>query len=137
MDLGKIEGLIQVLEGSRTRELSVRRGETRVHIRKGDKTEVASAPPRRAEPKPETSASPETQAGRSVIRAPMVGIFHATDGAVRRSAMIARGQVVGAIESMKLLNDVVSDVAGTVAEVMVEDGTPVEYGQPLYAVEVS
>ena len=45
------------------------------------------------------------------------------------------GQVVGAIESMKLLNDVVSDVTGVVIGTMVEDGTPVEYGEPLVLVE--
>ncbi len=44
----------------------------------------------------------------------------------------AAGQVVGAIESMKLLNDVVAQSSGTIDEVMVEDGTPVEYSQPLY-----
>ena len=64
----------------------------------------------------------------------MVGIFHTVDGTSCRLNVTA-GQVVGAIESMKLLNDVVSQLTGPVVEVLVEDGTPVEYGQPLCKVE--
>ncbi len=66
----------------------------------------------------------------------MVGIFHAANDIKQVGAQISKGQVVGSIESMKLLNDVVSEVSGTVREVMVENGMPVEYGQPLLRIEV-
>ena len=67
----------------------------------------------------------------------MVGMFHVVDGIARVGAEVSEGQVVGSIESMKLANDIVSEVAGRVREVLVEDGMPVEYGQPLYRLEPS
>ncbi len=137
MDLDKIEELIGVLETSRTGELSVRKGEIAVHIRRAAKAHPAAPSRRQARPAPERPAVPEDRAGSRVIRAPMVGIFHANDGIIEPNASVSEGQVIGAIESMKLLNDVICDVSGTVAEVMVEDGMPVEYGQPLCAIEVT
>jgi len=133
VDVAKIEELIQVLEASRTEELSVRKGDLSVRIRKGSKP----AQVRPAAPQPDASAPAETQHSTTdrFIRAPMVGIFHAVDGVTEEGAHIAAGQVVGTIESMKLLNDVISEFSGVVRETMVEDGMPVEYGQPLCRIE--
>ncbi|MEN6358391.1 MAG: biotin/lipoyl-containing protein [Armatimonadota bacterium] len=136
MDIGKIEELIKVLESSRTQELSVRKGAFSVHIVKGGNTKLAVA--RKKMPKiAQTRAEAPEPDGAFYILAPMVGIYHSEDGITKAGSHIASGQVVGAIESMKLLNDVVSEVSGTVVEVMVEDGTPVEYGQPLCRVEAA
>ena len=136
MDLTKIEELIEVLQSSRTEELCVRKGECTVHIRKGKKVRPAGAAALRRPPAGETQTGvqEEPSAGHAV-RAPMVGIFHTVDGIAQVGARISAGQVVGTIESMKLLNDVVSDTSGTVSEVLVEDGMPVEYGQPLCKIE--
>ena len=134
MDIAKIEELIEVLESSRTEELSVRKGSLSVHIRKGRKPAPVHAPP--AQPETPPPPAQEQPVGERLILAPMVGIFHAVDGVAREGAHIAAGQVVGAIESMKLLNDVISEFSGVVRETMVEDGAPVEYGQPLCRVEV-
>jgi acetyl-CoA carboxylase biotin carboxyl carrier protein len=70
------------------------------------------------------------------VRAPLVGIFRASmkrDGAplVRKDDMVRPGQVVGAIEALNVLNEVEVGEAGRVQELLVEDGEPVEYGQPL------
>jgi biotin carboxyl carrier protein len=137
MDIVKIEELIKVLESSQSEELSVRKGDISVYIRKGRHRKV----PAPAAHKPKDQSAPtveakEKQAEDCFILAPMVGIFHAVNDVTQVGAQISKGQVVGAIESMKLLNDVVSEVSGTVKEVMVEDGMPVEYGQPLCRVEV-
>lgn len=130
MDLAKIEELIEVLQSSRTEELSVRKGECTVHLRKGRK--VKSAPAETA-PLPREPEAPalEESSGEHAVFAPMVGVFHTVDGIAQVGARISAGQVVGTIESMKLLNDIVSDTSGTVSQVLVEDGMPVEYGQPL------
>ena len=69
------------------------------------------------------------------ITARMVGIFHSIDSVGAVGTAVKAGQVVGAIESMKLLNDAVSDHDGVIAEVLVEDGMPVEYGQRLFRLE--
>jgi acetyl-CoA carboxylase biotin carboxyl carrier protein len=136
MDVKKIEELIKVLESSRTEELSVRKGDFAVHIVKGKKAGT-TAVPKKAQKSPEakTAASSVEIDTASYILAPMVGIFHVVDGIAKVGSSIESGQVVGAIESMKLLNDVISNISGSVADVMVEDGTPVEYGQPLYKIE--
>ncbi|MCX8052178.1 MAG: hypothetical protein N3B12_00070 [Armatimonadetes bacterium] len=135
MDIGKIEKLIEVLEASRVEEISVRKGAFGVHIKKGARpARVVTAGARTDAPSQQTTE--EGPSGERLILAPMVGIFHAVDGVAREGAHISAGQVVGTIESMKLLNDVVSEFSGVVRETMVEDGTPVEYGQPLYRIEL-
>ena len=131
MDISKIEELIKVLQNSRTEELSVRRGDVSVVIRKGRKAAPATAGKTARIEDAEPAAAPDSRPNEDVILAPMVGVFHTVDGIAQPGARINAGQVVGTIESMKLLNDVVSDVSGTVSEALVEDGTPVEYGQPL------
>lgn len=133
MDVKKIEELISVLEASPTEELCVQKGDYRICIRKGSKPTVAQAK------KPSAKLSPAPAAHAAAVErfvtAPMVGIFHFTDGVAKVGAAIGEGHVVGAIESMKLDNDVKSKVSGVVKEVLVEDGMPVEYGQPLFRVE--
>lgn len=135
MDVEKIEQLIKVLQSSKTEELSVHKGEFRVSIRKGK----TPAPAAKASTKPaKQSVRQDTQPAapdEHFILAPMVGIFHTIDGIARAGAKVEEGQVIGSIESMKLLNDVVSGTSGIVSEVLVEDGMPVEYGQPLCRVE--
>ena len=69
------------------------------------------------------------------IDAPMVGMFHVVDGLAEVGGIITAGQVVGSIESMKLLNDVKTQESCCLAEILVEDGMPVEYGQHLYRIE--
>ena len=132
MDLKKIEELIKVLENSGTEEISVRKGDVAVHIKKGRKPT-----PTRVRAGAGLAKAP-ANSGTSrehFILAPMVGVFHSAESAIKVGSVVTAGQVVGAIESMKLLNDVVSELSGTVVEALVEDGTPVEYGQPLFRVE--
>jgi len=132
MDIQRIEELIRVLEASPTEELCVQKGDYRVCIRKGKKPPVAQAKRPQASQPP--AAAAQAAAAERYINAPMVGIFHVVDGVARIGAAVAEGQIVGAIESMKLDNDVKANVSGVVKEVMVEDGMPVEYGQPLFRV---
>ncbi|MCE5323054.1 acetyl-CoA carboxylase, biotin carboxyl carrier protein [bacterium] len=136
MDVKKIEELIKVLESSRTQELSVRKGAFSVHIVKGSAAKPAASRKKMPKAAHSQTVTPEPDSA-SYILAPMVGIFHSVDGITKTGSKVESGQVVGAIESMKLLNDVVSDISGTVVEVMVEEGTPVEYGQPLCKVEAA
>lgn len=131
MDINTIEELIKVLKGSRTEEICVRKADTSVFIRKGKTKTKAAKLAAVKKPGSELTIAEHAVSGEKIILAPMVGIFHTTDGVTQIGSDVKLGQVVGAIESMKLLNDVIVDAAGTVVEVMVEDGTPVEYGQPL------
>lgn len=135
MDTQRIEDMILILENSESTELEVKSGESFVRIIKSHRTK-----PKKAAPKKKTSREEQIQVGQTspsvdeFITAPMVGIFHSGKAGITLDSDVTVGQNVGVIESMKLHNELVSRVAGTVKEVMVEDGTPVEYGQPLFRV---
>jgi acetyl-CoA carboxylase biotin carboxyl carrier protein len=137
MDIATIEELIKVLEDSRTEELSVRKGGFGVHIIKGKKPKPVASHKKPVNVAEARADMPDANDGEYYILAPMVGIFHGDHGIAKVGLPVTRGQVVGSIESMKLLNDVVSEVSGNVTEVMIEDGTPVEYGQPLCKIEAA
>ena len=72
-----------------------------------------------------------------MVIAPMVGIFHHADPPVGVGLAVKAGQVIGIIESMKLMNDLRSEESGTITSVNIEDGRAVEYGQTLFEVEPS
>lgn len=136
MDLNKIEELIKVLEDSRAEEISVRKGEFAIHVKKGRKTKSARpAPNAKTASESAAMATAESASTEKHVLAPMVGVFRVAGDPIKIGANVTAGQVVGAIESMKLLNDVVSDLTGVVTGVFVDDGMPAEYGQALYAVE--
>lgn len=67
-----------------------------------------------------------------MLLATMVGIFHHAEPPLPYAAQVRSGQIIGYIESMKLMNDVVAEEGGRVTDVLVEDGAPVEYGQALF-----
>lgn len=88
-----------------------------------------------AEPAPEAPAAEDLH----VVKSPIVGTFYSapSPGAepyVKVGDTVATGQVLCVIEAMKLMNEVESDAAGTVAQTFVENGQPVEYGEPLFAI---
>ncbi|HEX5323515.1 MAG TPA: biotin/lipoyl-containing protein, partial [Capsulimonadaceae bacterium] len=68
----------------------------------------------------------------ATIHATMVGIFHCTNPALGNGSSVSVGQIVGYIESMKLMNEVTAGEGGVVAEVLIDENLPVEYGQPLF-----
>ncbi|GAB3601239.1 hypothetical protein GCM10027586_04000 [Kineococcus gypseus] len=91
---------------------------------------------------PDTTAAAEAEAaaGGHSVRAPLVGTFYAAPSPdeapfVSPGDTVTVGQTLGIIEAMKLMNSIVSDVAGRVVEVLVENGTPVEFDQPLVLIE--
>ena len=73
------------------------------------------------------------------ITSPLVGVFYAApaedaDAFVQVGDTIKKGQVLAIVEAMKLMNEIESDYDGTIAEILVENGQPVEYGQPLFRI---
>ena len=137
MEVEEIEELIHVLEKSEVSELSLRKGDWGVTIRKGRPSllvregDVSRASEDQTCPR--TAEAPELETPSELeITAPMVGIFHAIELGPKTEGQVQSGQVVGVIESMKLMNDVRAEVGGAVVAVLAEDGMPVEYGQPLF-----
>jgi acetyl-CoA carboxylase biotin carboxyl carrier protein len=156
MDLRKIKTLIDLVEQSGISELEVREGEESVRISRntGPITQYLSAAPAApaaapiaapaapAAPAPRAEAAPAKPAvdNRHVLRAPMVGTFYRTPspGAkpfVEVGQTVKAGQVLCIIEAMKMLNQIESDKAGVIAEILVDNEKPVEYDQPLFIIE--
>ena len=151
MDLRKLKTLIDLVSESGVAELEITEGEDHVRIvnRTGVAVQAAPAPapqmviaaaPATAPALPATApaAAPEAPqpAASQTIASPMVGTFYRapSPGAapfVEVGDTVKKGQVIGIIEAMKLLNEVEADKDGVVQAFAVENGQPVEYGQPL------
>lgn len=149
MDLRKLKKLIDLVEESGIAELEVTEGEEKVRIVKSGRpvTETTMAMPvgpAFAAPAPAPVAAPvppppPPEPEGQAIKSPMVGTFYrsASPGAkpfVEVGDTVKKGQPVCIIEAMKLMNEIESDVDGVVKAVLVENGQPVEYGEPLIVV---
>lgn len=139
MEIRDIEQLVQLIKGAKVSEITLIENGRTVSIKKPlHHTLVATKPEvRQAEPAPSEHSEKPSEQGKHaefIITAPMVGIFHSVETITSPGVTVSQGQTVGAIESMKLMNDVVSDVSGVITEILIEDGMPVEYGQPLFRV---
>jgi len=154
MDLRKLKKLIDLVQESGIAELEITEGEEKVKIVKGNGAGpattplpmqgAAAAPAPAAEPsRPaaggaspgEPAAGPEGQ----LVKAPMVGTFYRSPSPdakpfVDVGQTVKQGDTVCIIEAMKLMNEIETDVAGVVKAILVENGQPVEYGQPLFLI---
>ena len=151
MDLRKLKTLIDLVQQSGIAELEITEGEEKVRISRGGTPQHAApqapvyvtAPP--LQPQPEAAAAPAEKAAPAepeghVVKSPMVGTFYRSPepGAepyVKAGSRVAPGQTLCIIEAMKIMNEIESEVSGTIRELLVEDATPVEFGQVLYRVE--
>jgi len=152
MDLRKIKKLIDLLEESNLAELEIKEGEEVVRLSRVPKggVNVAAAPAPVAVAAPVVAAAPvaapasEAPAADAlpaghVVKAPMVGTFYAssTPGAaafVKVGQQVKAGETLGIIEAMKMFNQIEADVGGTVQAILVENGQPVEFDQPMFVI---
>lgn len=151
MDLRKLKTLIDLVSESGVAELEITEGEDRVRIvnRNGAAPVQVHQPITIAQPMPVPVPAPEVapapaptapQQTGTPLTSPMVGTFYrapspGADPFVKVGDTVKKGQVVCIIEAMKLLNEVEADMDGTVKEVCVENGQPVEFGQSLFIIE--
>lgn len=156
MDLRKIKTLIDLVEQSGISELEVKEGEESVRISRnsGPITQYVSAPMAPAQiaaPAPAAPAAPAAPVApaappkpavdnRHIVRAPMVGTFYRQPSPGARSFVeigqtVKVGQTLCIIEAMKMLNQIESDKAGVVAEILVQNENAVEFDQPLFVIE--
>ena len=151
MDLRKLKTLIDLVSESGVAELEITEGEDRVRIvnRNGAAPVQVHQPVTVAQPMPVPVPAPEVapapaptapQQTGTPLTSPMVGTFYrapspGADPFVKVGDTVNKGQVVCIIEAMKLLNEVEADMDGTVKEVCVENGQPVEFGQSLFIIE--
>jgi acetyl-CoA carboxylase biotin carboxyl carrier protein len=148
MDIRKVKKLIELLDESNVAEIEIHEGEESVRIsRHGSAAPQlympqaapapATAPPLAAQPAAAPSPDPDDA---SVARSPMVGTFYRSPspGAkafVEEGQQVKVGDILCIIEAMKILNQIESERAGVVTKIMVDNGQPVEYNQPLFVIE--
>jgi len=155
MDLRKIKKLIDLLEESNLAELEIKEGEEVVRLSRVPKGSVQMQPmyaqaapapaPVAAAPVPTSApaadsvpAASDLPAGHTV-KAPMVGTFYAasTPGApafAKIGQQVKAGETIGIIEAMKMFNQIEADVAGTILAILVENGQPVEFDEPMFVI---
>jgi acetyl-CoA carboxylase biotin carboxyl carrier protein len=151
MDLRKLKTLIELVEASNIAELEISEGEERVRITRSvamgqqmfaaqpqPQMMMAAAPVVAVAATPAEAAKPAAVEGH-IVKSPMVGTFYrsASPGAkafVDVGQSVNSGDTLCIIEAMKLLNEIESDFTGVVKAILVENGQPVEYGQPLFVI---
>ena len=149
MDIRKIKKLIELLEESGLAELEISEGEESVRIARftqGANVMAQAAPvalQTQAAPAPAVAppaAVPAEQRDENMVTAPMVGTFYASPAPGAKAFVeigqeVRVGQVLCIIEAMKMMNQIESERAGKVVAVLAKNGEPVEFGQPLFAIE--
>ena len=144
MDLRKLKKLIDLVQESGIAELEITEGEEKVKIVKGGVVTVAAAQPVAIAAAPAAAATaaapaaePEPGQEGHVVKAPMVGTFYRSSSPdakpfVEVGQAVKEGDTICIIEAMKLMNEIEADASGVVKAILVENGQPVEYGQPLF-----
>ena len=158
MDLKLIKNILTMISDSDVNEVSIEEGDFKIKIKKTAAVEqitytqplaaapapilaapVAAAPT----PTPATSAAPSDAAMAAkgdTMKSPIVGTFYQaaspeSDPFCKVGDVVKKGQTLCIIEAMKIMNEIEADYAGTIREILVSDGTPVEYDQPLFIIE--
>jgi acetyl-CoA carboxylase biotin carboxyl carrier protein len=160
IDVDSIRQLLEVLERSDVTRLSWRRGPERLVIQRGPApaavvvaaSHPAPAHPPPSPPNPSTGSSgprvaapepppaPAAEKPGVLVVSPFVGTFYRAAGPdqpvfAETGAVVKKGQTLCIIEAMKLMNEIESEVAGKVTEILAENGQPVEFGQALFRIE--
>lgn len=152
MDISEIKKLIKIVENSEINTFTLEEGNLKIKISKNGKIINTIAPTQVFEPQvtspqvsPQIEVKEETKsesvdANSHTILSPIVGTFYRSpapdaDAYVKVGDTITSGTVLCIVEAMKLMNEIESDVEGKILEILVEDGMPVEFNQPLFKIE--
>jgi acetyl-CoA carboxylase biotin carboxyl carrier protein len=148
MDLRKLKTLIDLVSESNISELEIAEADGKVRIVKASAPAVAAAPAahvatalpaaplERAPAEPVAAAAPTG----NVVKSPMVGTFYrsaspGSDPFIEIGSTVKVGDPICIIEAMKIMNEIEADAAGTIREILCENGQAVEFGQPLFVIE--
>lgn len=157
MDIRKIKKLIELLEESSLTEIEIVEGEESVRLSRGNFNTGAVAQPQLpaavqaaawSAPGPAAPAAPvapapepeeETVPEGELVRAPMVGTYYAAsspdvDAFISLGQQVSEGETMCIIEAMKMFNQIEAETSGTVVAILVENGQPVEFDQPLFVI---
>lgn len=151
MDIRKVKKLIELLEESNIDEIEIKEGEESVRISRNGAQAMSMAaqaapvyappvapPPPPAPAAPVAAPAPPAAVGH-ILHSPMVGTFYRSPSPtsptfVEVGQTVKVGDIVCIVEAMKMMNQIEADKAGTIAAVLVENGQPVEFDQPLFSI---
>ena len=146
MDIRKVKKLIELLEESNINEIEIKEGEESVRISRGSSVVAAPVAPVMAQAAPvapvatETPAAPEAPATSGhVVKSPMVGTFYSAPSPsspnfIEVGQTVKVGDVLCIVEAMKMMNQIEADKAGVIEAILIEDGQPVEFDQPMVTI---
>jgi acetyl-CoA carboxylase biotin carboxyl carrier protein len=151
MNQNEIKELVAFLAEKDIAEFEMERGDVKLRIKRGQTVLTAppasypvpvaapAPPPQAGAASAATAPAPEKEEGIAIIKSPIVGTFYeaASPGSpafVKEGDVVAVGQVLCIVEAMKLMNEIESDAAGQIVKILVSNGQPIEYGQPLFKV---
>ncbi|MFG3453950.1 MULTISPECIES: acetyl-CoA carboxylase biotin carboxyl carrier protein [Pseudomonadaceae] len=150
MDIRKVKKLIELLEESGIDELEIHEGEESVRISRHSKQVAMQQPyyaqPPMPAPAPAAAAAPAADAAPAqpklngtVVRSPMVGTFYRASSPESASFVevgqsVKKGDILCIVEAMKMMNHIEAETSGTIESILVENGQPVEYDQPLFTI---
>ena len=150
MDIRKVKKLIELLDESNIDELEIKEGEESVRITRNSGTQYVSAPavPQAVAtpaptstpgqmPAPDNSGEPAIQG--HIVKSPMVGTFYRSPSPgsqpfVEVGQQVKTGDVLCIVEAMKMMNQIEADATGAIGAILVEDGQPLEFDQPLFTI---
>jgi len=147
MDIRKVKKLIEMLEESKVSEIEIHEGEESVRISRHSSipeniqtvVQVPATDVRTGDTVRAGGAEESREIEGHIVRAPMVGIFYGSPTPDKPSFTelgkeVKTGDVLCIIEAMKIMNQIEADTNGVISKIMVENGDPVEYGQPLFVI---
>jgi len=148
LNITEVRKLIKLVQSSDVTEIEITEGESSIRISRQSSiaAPVAFAAPQMAaapaaSPAPETTStnSDNDTAREHVVNSPMVGTFYRSPGPdsdafVNEGDKVKKGQTLCIIEAMKLMNEIEAEYAGVVTEILVDNATPLEYGQPIFVI---
>ncbi len=144
-DVKRIRRLVELMNEHELSEIDLRQADQRIRLRKGVEPVLSGlvpADPAATSPAPTDSAAASSQAdeGLSLIKSPMIGTFYASPSPelppfVKVGDPVDPTTTVCTIEAMKVFNEIPAELSGQIVAVLVENGEPVEFGQPLFKVD--
>jgi acetyl-CoA carboxylase biotin carboxyl carrier protein len=154
MDIRKVKKLIELLEESGIDELEIREGEESVRISRHSAKALAAQPIYAAAPAPvaapaapvaaaapaaEASAPAAAKLNGNVVRSPMVGTFYraaspTSSNFAEVGQSVKKGDILCIVEAMKMMNHIEAEASGVIESILVDNGQPVEYDQPLFTI---
>lgn len=148
MELEEIKEIISFLKDTDVTELNIEKEGFKIRIKRGyiygplEVTKTVKPAEAPSEILPSKEVAPSQEEKLHTVTSPLVGTFYRASSPdappfVEVGSKVEKGQVLCIIEAMKIMNEIESDVSGIVRKILVENGQPVEYGEPLFLIEVT